>query len=146
MKRSNLWTGLVFTALGVFLLLMVLAGPWESSLTCGFGGAALGSGLVTVGKYVYWTSPKRAELYRERLEEEEILLQDELLARLRDKAGRITYLLGLAATSLAVVVLAVLKELGVLEDIRLMVLYLGGYLLFQLVIGTVIFRLLKKRY
>ena len=44
------------------------------------------------------------------------------------------------------VVLAALKELGVLEDVRLTVLCLGGYLLFQLVIGAVIFHLLKKRY
>ena len=146
MKRSNLWSGLAFTALGIFLILMVLAGPWESSLACGLGGGALGSGLMTVGKYVYWTSPKRAGVYRERLEEERILLQDELLVQLRDKAGRIAYLLGLAAISLAMVVLAALKELGVLEDVQLTVLCLGGYLLFQLVIGAVIFHLLKKRY
>lgn len=146
MKKSNLWAGLAFTALGIFLLLMVLAGPWESSLVCGLGGGSLGSGLVTVGKYVYWTSPKRVKTYQERLEEERILLQDELLARLRDRAGRIAYLLGLGVTSLAIAALGILKELGIAGEIRGMVIYLFLYLLFQLIAGAVIFRMLKKRY
>lgn len=146
MKKRNLWEGLAFTALGIFLLSMVLAGVWESSLICGFGGGALGSGLVSVGKYAYWTSPKRAAAYRERLEEEKILLHDELLAQLRDRAGRIAYQLGLAVIGLGIVVLGALEELGVLGDIRLTVICLGSYLLFQLVMGVVVFRLLKTRY
>lgn len=146
MKKSNLWAGLIFTALGIFLLWMVFAGTWDSSLICGLGGGALGSGLVTVGKYVYWTSPEREGAYQKRLEEEQIQLHDELLEKLRDRAGRITYVLGLAVLSLGILVLGVLQELSILGNIRLTVICLGGYLLFQLVMGVVVFRMLKKRY
>lgn len=146
MKKSNLLEGLVFAALGVFLILMVLIGPWESSLISGLGGGCLGGGAAMLGKYVYWASPKRAGAYAEHLEEERILLQDELLARLRDRAGRIAYLLGLAVISAGIVILGALKELGVLADVRLTVLCLGAYFLFQLIAGAAAFSILKKRY
>lgn len=146
MKKSNLWEGLVFTALGLFLLLMVLAGPWESSLVCGLGGGAVGSGLVMVWKYCYWSVPGREEQYQEKLEEERIRLHDELLEKLRDRSGRYAYLLGLLVNSMALLILGLLKEFGGLMGTRPLILYLGAYLVFQWVAGIVIFRVLKKRY
>lgn len=146
MKKSNLWTGLIFTAIGIFLILMVLVGPWESSLLCGFGGGALGSGVVTVLRYGYWSAPKRTEQYQERLEEERIRLHDELLEKLRDRSGRYAYILGMVVTSLSILVLGVLKEFGSLAETGPLILYLGAYTLFQWAAGIVIFYLLKKRY
>lgn len=146
MKKSNLWEGLVFTALGLFLLLMVLAGPWESSLVCGLGGGAVGSGLVMAWKYYYWSVPGREEQYQEKLEEERIRLHDELLEKLRDRSGRYAYLLGLLVNSMALLILGLLKEFGGLMGTRPLILYLGAYLVFQWVAGIVIFRVLKKRY
>lgn len=146
MKKSNLWTGLAAIAVGAVLLAAVFAGKWDSSLACGFGGGALGCGLATVGKYAYWTSPKRAEQYQKRLEEERIQLCDELLVKLRDRSGRYAYLLGMAVTSVSILVLGILKEFGVARDVRLLVLYLGAYTLFQWAAGAFIFRQLKERY
>lgn len=146
MKRNNLWAGLTYTAVGIALLLGVFFGVWESSLICGLGGGALGGGLVMVWKYFYWSTPKNAARYQEKLEQESIELHDELLSRLRDRSGRYAYLLGLGVISISILVLGVLKELGIVEDVRLLVLYLGAYLLFQWAAGVVIFLGLKKRY
>lgn len=149
MKKSTLWTGLVMTALGILFLLAALL--WETpleSLLFGMFGAFTASGIVQVIKYVKWSSPKNAPLYRERLEQEQIDLRDERKSMLRDRSGRYAYILGLLAAALAMLVFSVLDAFGVVEEdtATLMVLFLAGYAVFQLVAGWVIYKLLEKRY
>ena len=146
MKKSNLWVGAAYTTAGIALLLGVYLEIWDSSLMCGFGGGALGGGLVMLWKYFYWSAPKNAERYQEKLEQASIEIHDELLERLRDLSGRYAYLLGLVVVCVSIVVVGILKELGIVENVRLLVLYLGAYLLFQWVAGIVIFRRLKGQY
>lgn len=146
MKKSNLWTGLAYAAVGVGFLLLAALGVWDSSLAYGLGGGALGGGIVMVWKYVYWSAPKRAGEYQERMEDESIQIHDELLERLRDRSGRYAYLLGLGVLCVSILVFGVLEELGAVENVRLLVLYLFAYLVFQWVVGIVIFWRLKKRY
>ena len=146
MKKGNLWSGLLFTAAGIALLLTVFLGVWDSSLLSGFGGGALGAGLGTLVRYFYWSSPKCAERYREKLERESIEGHDELLERLRDRSGRYAYILGMLVAGVSIVAAGILRELGIVENTRMLIIYLGAYLLFQFVSGIVIYRRLKRRY
>lgn len=146
MKASNLITGLVYAAAGfAFLLLALVTDSPLASLFCGLAGAGIVPGGAMIVRYFYWSRPERRERYRERLEEERIELRDERNAALRDRSGRYAYLLGLAVTALAILVFYVLGALQVLSGTRLMVLYLGAYLLFQYVAGLVIYRRLSAR-
>ena len=147
MKKSMLWTGLTYVVAGTILL----AVSWScetrvESLLFGFGFACLAPGLVAIGRYFYWSTPKNRDRYRERIERETIELHDELNVKLRDKSGRYAYLAGLAVLSLSIVVFSLLDAWEVIAGGRLMVLYLGGYFLFQILIGLVFFRRLKRKY
>ena len=149
MKKSDLWTGVGMTAVGVLFLLAALL--WETpleSILYGLFGAFAAPGTVQICKYVKWTNPKNAPIYQERLEQEQIDLRDERKSMLRDRSGRYAYILGLLAAAVAMLVFSMLDAFGVVgeETARLMVLFLAGYAVFQLVAGWVIYRLLEKRY
>lgn len=147
MKRSSLWEGILFILGGAALLCVaLLTDSVLDSLLVGLAAGAICSGCVTTCKYFYWTRPQNQERYQERLAKEAIELHDELKTMLRDKSGRYAYVAGLLVTSIAIVVFSVLGKSGAVSQARPMVLYLSGYLVFQFVIGVVIFRRLLKKY
>lgn len=149
MKKSYLWAGLGMIAAGILFLLAALL--WETpleSILYGLFGAFAAPGTVQIYKYVKWTNPKNAPVYRERLEQEQIDLRDERKEMLRNKSGRIAYILGLLVVALAMIACSILEAFGFLgEDMaRLAVLSMAAYALFQLAAGWVVYRLLEKRY
>ena len=146
MKRSELYFGIGYLLAGI--LFLVLGFSIQSRLAgilFGLGGACLGPGLVMIFKYFYWTRPDKRQQYTQKLEREKIESQDELKESIRNKSGRYTYVLGLLVSSLSTLVFAILDVLEIL-DARVFVFYLGGYLVFQLAAGTVIFDWLLKKY
>lgn len=147
MKKSNFWSGLISALLGAVLLLTGLL--WDtalSSLLCGAGGGLLGSGVLQLLRYRKWSTPANAAAYQERLEQEQIDLRDERKTMLRDRSGRYAYLLGLLACCLSMLVFSVLGALEIVENARLIVLFLGAYLLFQWVAGVFFYRRLAEKY
>ena len=149
MKKRELWFGLAMIAGGIlFLLAALLLDTPLDSLFCGFFGAFTGPGVIQVYKYVKWTKLETPDSYQRHLEEEQIELRDERKSMLRDRSGRYAYILGLLAVALALLVFSVLDAFGVVEEdtASLMILFLAGYAVFQLVAGWVIYRWLEKRY
>lgn len=147
MKRSNFWCGLIYALLGLVCLLAGLL--WETrlgSLIVGFGSGMLGSGIVQLARYRKWTRPENREVYRQRLEEEQIELRDERKAMLRDRSGRYAYVLGLLLCGLSILVFGVLGALDVVENARLIVLFLAAYILVQYGAGVWFYRRLSKKY
>lgn len=147
MKKSNFWSGLIYALLGLAFLLAGLL--WEtrlSSLSVGFGAGMLSSGLMQLVRYRKWTRPENRETYRERLEQEQIELRDERKTMLRDRSGRYAWLLGMALCGVSIVVFGVLNALELVENARLMVLFLAAYLLVQYGAGVWFYRRLCKKY
>lgn len=97
-------------------------------------------------KYYYWTRPENRKRYQEKIENENIELHDERKTMLRDKSGRYAYLIGLAVISVSMVVFSIMGNLNIIQNSELIILYLGGYLVFQYIIGVVIFNHLNKKY
>lgn len=147
MKRSYLITGVLYVAAGALLLAAsALTENRLGALLFGLGFAGIGPGVVMMGRYWYWTRPERQTQYQERLEAERIELRDELNQKLSDRAGRYAYLAGLGVTALAIVAVSLLTVMEVIPCGRLMVLYMGGYLILQVVLGRVFYRRLRKKY
>ena len=71
---------------------------------------------------------------------------DELNEKLRDKSGRIAYLIGLLIICISEVAFSILGKAGVISDHKVIVMYLFGLLLIQIVIGNVAYRQLRKKY
>ena len=147
MKKSNLVFSILYTLGGATLLLVaLLTDSVLDSLLFGFAAGAICSGIIMTCKYFYWSSPKNRERYQEKLEAEKIELHDEMKEKLRDKAGRYTCVLGAVVVSISIVAFSVLGKLGLVENSRTIVLYLGGYLVFQIVVSIAIFYHLLKKY
>ncbi len=147
MKKSNLLEGILFILGGIILLgVELLTDSVLDRLLIGFAAGAICSGTVMTCKYFYWSTPKNKERYQEKIENEKIELHDELKSKLRDKSGRYAYAIGLMTVSISIIIFSILGQLEVIDNSRLIVLYLGGYLIFQIVIGIVIFKQLLKKY
>lgn len=147
MKKSNLATGIVYLLAGILLLITACRTDGVlDGLLFGFAGAGIGPGIMMIYKYFYWSAPKNRERYQELLENEKIEQNDELKIKLRDKSGRYAYLCGLMVLSVSMVIFSILGKLGIIDNPRMLILYLGGYLVFQIVIGIVFFNHLLKRY
>lgn len=146
-KKYNLLEGAAFV-LGGFIILCIalLTASNIDSILIGFGAGGVFSGIVMICKYFYWNTPENKERYQEKIENEKIELYDELKIKLRDKSGRYAYIIGILMISFSMVVFFILGKLEIIENSRLIVLYLGGYLIFQIIIGIVIFNQLLKKY
>lgn len=147
MKKSNLITGICYVAIGVIFL--VLALTFESNLDSmffGIAGAGIAPGVMVIYKYFYWNKPENRERYQEKIENETIEQHDELKVKLRDRSGRYAYGIGLITICVSIAVFSILDKLQILNSTRIIVLYLGAYLISQIIIGIVIYRRLLKRY
>lgn len=147
MKRSYLLWGIIYLMGGLCCLAAALLSETPlDGLAWGGAGAGIACGLMTIIRYFYWRSPKRAAAYEERLETERIEMADELKTQLRNRAGRAAYVAGIYVTCIAMLVFSVLDSFGVNINARTIILFLFGYLLFQYIIGIVIFHKLSKKY
>ncbi|MCX4371802.1 MAG: hypothetical protein OSJ58_08200, partial [Dysosmobacter sp.] len=81
-------------------------------------------------------------------EEEQIELRDERKEMLRNKSGHMAYTLGLLAAAVSTSAFSILGKLGIVEESasRLLILFLAGYMVFQILAGWVLYRLLDKKY
>lgn len=147
MKKSDLITGLISLLVGITCLVSELLFETKlNSILSGFAGAGISSGAVILWKYYYWSKPENRSKYKEKIENENIELHDERKEMLRDKSGRYAYILGLIILSISIVVFSILGSLEITGDNRLIVIYLGGLLVFQYVIGIIVYKRLSKKY
>lgn len=148
MKKSDLWTGIVMIAAGLACLAAVFLDTVLSSLFAGLFGAFTAPGLMQVYKYRKYTDPKYREEYRARLEQEQIDLRDERKRMLRDRSGRIAYVLGLLFAAVSITAFSFLGKLGVVDEAasRLLIWFLAGDMLFLLLAGIVAYKLLERKY
>ena len=71
---------------------------------------------------------------------------EELNEKLRDRSGRFAYLVGLFVICISELVFSILGKTGVITDHKIIVWYLFGLFVFQIVIGNVVYRLLRRKY
>lgn len=147
MKKGNLLEGILFVLTGIILLgVALLTDSVLDSLLIGFAAATISSGIFMTCKYFYWSTSKNKERYQEKIENEKIELHDELKSKLRDKSGRYSYTIGIMTVCASIMIFSILGTLEIIDNARMIVLYLSGYLVFQIIIGIVIFRHLLKKY
>ena len=146
-KKGNLITGILYVLFGVVCVIVALLVETKlEGILWGFAGAGIFPGLMMIFKYFYWSSPKNRVRYEERLENERIEIHDELKTKVRNEAGRYTYSLGILVICFSILAFGILGALEIIDNTRMIVLYLSGYLLFQIIAGIVIFNKLMKKY
>ena len=147
MKKNELNKGIIFVITGVcFILAAVFTESVFDGLLWGFAGGALVPGIGRIIRYFYWSAPENEARYREIQEQEEINRHDELNEKLRDRSGRITWSIGLIIICISEVVFSVLGKMEIITDHKIIVWYLFGLFVFQIVIGTLVYHYLRKKY
>ena len=147
MKRNVPASGLLYVLVGIaFLLCGIFLDTKLSSLFWGFAGGGIIPGLTMLYRYFYWTRPENSAEYAEKMEEETVALHDERKEKFRNQSGRYAYLLGLITVCISIVVFSVLSSLGIMQNVKILILYLGGYAAFQYLAGILIFRHLDQKY
>ena len=147
MIKKYLNKGIILVLVGIcFVLAAVLTESAIDGLLWGVAGGALGPGIAMIIQYFYWSSPENEKRYREIQEQEDINLHDELNEKLRDKSGRISYQIGLLIICISEVVFSILGKTGVITDHKVIVWYLFGLFVFQIVIGNIVYRQLRRKY
>ena len=147
MKKSDLKKGIVFVFVGIcFIVAAIFTESTVEGLLWGFGGGALGPGIGMIIQFFYWSAPKNEERFREILEQKDISIHDELNEKLRDKSGRIAYLIGLIIICISEVIFSILGKMGIITDHKIIVLYLFGLFVFQIVIGFIVYHQIRKKY
>lgn len=146
-KKNRLIMGFVFLCLSIVALFLAInAKTTIGSSLFGLSGAFFGIGFKSIYDYFYWNKPERKGKYEEKLEEVNIASKDERLIRLREKSGKYSYLAGLIVSGISMWVFMILEWMNLLEFNRVLYIFLGSFIIFQLVIGIVIFNYLNKKY
>jgi hypothetical protein len=147
MKKSYLSKSIALVMIGIcFILAAVFTESAMDGLLWGFAGGALGLGIARIIQFFYWSAPKNENRYQEIQEQQDINLHDERNEKLRDKSGRIAYHIGLIIICISEVVFSILGKAGIITDHKIIVLYLFGLFVFQIVAGIIAYNLLRKRY
>lgn len=73
-------------------------------------------------------------------------MHDERKTILRDKSGRYAYIIGLIVISVSIVIFSIIGSLNIIENSKLIITYLAGFLVFQFIIGILIYNHLNKKY
>ena len=147
MKKSKLLIGAGYVLFGALFLVMALVSETKlDGILFGFAGAGIGPGVAMIIQYFYWNAPERKTRYEERVLNAQIEEHDELIIKVRNEAGRRAFMLGIFVTCAAILAFTVLGALDVVKNVRIIIFYLGGYLLFQEIAGIVIFKKLMRKY
>lgn len=147
MKRSNFWSGLAFLLLGIGFLALEYFWPTPlGSLMWGFGGGCIGCGVATLAKYWKWSRPTNTAVYQEKLEQEQIELKDERKAMLRNRAGHSAYGLFMILCPLSIIVFSILGKFGLIENPRVIILFLAAFWLLEYAAGIFFYRRLSAKY
>ena len=148
MKKSMLYTGIAYVFVGLCCLTAaILTETWLEAMLWGLAGGAVSPGLVMIWKYVHWTRPENREEYARRLEEEQIEMRDERKVMLRDKSGRIAYLIMIGVYCVLMLVFSVCSMGGwFMPFSRYAVIGLGILLVFQWACGLAAFSWASKRW
>lgn len=141
MKKSTLYIGLCYLAVGICAILFGLFGPSieNDEIIWGVAGGGIVPGLFMIYKYFYWSKPENKPKYEEKLKKEQINLKDERKIMLREKSARITYII-------LFFLLAILIPIFTIMNVnRIVIITLSIIWAFIYVCGIVVFRILDKR-
>lgn len=147
MKKNNLYIGILYTVIG--LLLVLLNGRLYSSLQgilFGFGFSMTIAGIVLSLKYFYWNRPSKIKEYHEKQKLQQIDMHDEFKNKLRNLSIRYTYIVELIILAFSIIIFSILGQLDIINNARIIVLYLGALLLIQLILSYFIYNYLLNKY
>lgn len=147
MKRSMLYAGVGYILFGIMCIAIALIFELKfESFLWGMSGASIVPGVIMVWKYLHWSKPENRDEYNERLRIEKIELTDERKVMLRDKSGRITYLITLGVYCVLLMIFSLLVTIGwFMPFARYFIIVLTILIIFQYFCGIIVFNYLNKR-
>jgi len=145
--KSRLVIGCIamFIGLGAFMTAVVTETKLDG-IFWGLMGSGIAVGITLIAEYLQWYIHRDDPKYQEMLERKEIAVHDEMIAKVKDKAGRRAYVCGVYVVVASMIIFSILGALEVVEGARTVVVYLGFYLIFQAVVGILFFNKTMRNY
>ncbi len=139
MRKNILYTGIGCLVVGAIYVLLGMF-KQNSPYICGFGGGFIGSGIMMIKNYLHWSKPENKEACELKLKKESIDRNDERKIMLRDKSGRITYIITLVLLLIINIIFSIMNvDLFVLKTLGL--LWISMY-----ICGIVVFKILSNKF
>ncbi len=135
---ANLTIGIILLSISIFIEFKYSSSIFGASI------AIIISSIRSFYLYYKWSKDENQERFQEKLEIEEINLKDERKERNRNISGRYTYIIGLIIILISILLFIVLDILNIMKLNKILMVYLGIYLIFQYIIGVLIFNKLEK--
>jgi len=151
MKKKELYLGLGWMAMGLIFLAAGIYGDIHqlklASISFGFAGAWIGSGVMYLYRYIHWSKAKNREQYEKHLQDEEIAQKDERNIMLREKSGQKAYIFNLMLHWLLFIVACICYAMDWFEPYtRFSMVALSILILIEYISGIVLFQLTAKKY
>jgi len=140
-RKSMLYYGIGYLICAIALLLFGKFGPDVTfkELIVGFAIGLILPSIILICKYIYWTKPPNVQIYEARIKEEQINLKDERKIMLREKSGRITYII-------MFVVLTALNIVFTFIGVEKWIIFtLWGVIAFKYICGVAVFYYLAEK-
>lgn len=147
MKKTNLYLGILLLFIG-FVCLSAASGlkSGAEGLLPGLAGVGIGGGIIVLFRFLYWSNPKNQDKYKEKTGKENQDFFDQRKAALWDKAAKYAYVTGAVVIAVSIVIFSIWESLDKTANFLPLITYLTGFMLFQIVIGILIFSYLNKKY
>ncbi len=143
MKNNYMKMGVIYICVGVVLLIVSFAIP-DVSVFAGLTGAAFGGGAMLLLKHYSHQKQMNNDEYREKYDEKLIDLHDERKEMIRGKAARITLLIEIILASLASVAVALLGQMGVIENYTPLVWVIVSFWVSIMVVSQIVYKYLCR--
>lgn len=134
----------IFTMTLIFII-FVFNSPIEN-LLAGFAGASFVGGIINLSHYYHWSQAENKEESEARQAKWNMDLANETKERLLDRAGRISYKIGLMVIALAILGFVLVDSFNLMDNALIFVFFLLIFLLFEYFIGILIYRKLTDQY
>jgi hypothetical protein len=137
----------VMFILGIVILLLGFNQVTAPSIIAlvGLGGALSLSAAIWIMRSLYWGVPSRKAEYENHVKAQRIDLKDERKIMLRDKSGRVAYLIGMAVLVVSILVFRVLQALNIYDVGRMFIFFTSVFVIFEYFLGIIIFNIMSKK-
>lgn len=147
MKKRDFFVSIALLSLSavLFMIVWLTETKLEGMMTSG-AAYCLVFGFMKLRKYLWWNREDNRRLREEILDAEEIEEQDERQVKLRDRAGRNTYLFSLYLLCAAALLCGILYDLDILAEGRTIAVWITLFLIILLAAERIIYKHLSKKF
>lgn len=143
-KRYLFSIGMLIIGCSLLLILLIRPGFISFGIVSGLAGGFIGVGLQEFVRTRSDIKNGKLSVDQRRIELE-IIRNDERKIMIRDKAGKVAYIIGMLGLLMITLTLFLLNERSVSIHISIIIIVLACYVILEYIIGIIIFQIMDRK-